>query len=399
MASLLQNTGTNIGNMLIWGASIAHDWPFFQGQVNDPFSTPNHILRWDFEISRFPEDWQGHLLMLNVADPNAVLNGIPRWPGRAYYTPNYDWAQSGGGIVGFAHANFWTGGSFDFASLDDRTPRALILDVITEKVDFISTEFIEDPDFYWFWYQMLDAGFKIAPTGSTDWPCQSFAQGTGAHHTAFPLPNTAPLTFEAFVHAVRTSRTVIRQNTTPLDYLDLRVNGMGLGSTVELAPPPGVATIWAQTQPSGSGPVCVEVDASSAEPGAAIQLVVNSAVVDTLPIGPGLVTYQWTISLSKSSWVAARIVEGGGTRNRTHSAATFVLFERLPDPQRSRFRVAVDPLPGRLRDDGARFGELRRRQARHHPEVPGRDPQRQERLDGHCRRRFRDLPGLIACPE
>jgi hypothetical protein len=312
----MRTTKTNIADVLVWGTSIAFDWQEFRGHENDPLSLPNHIMRWDFEISEFPEDWQGHMIMLNVAQKNAVLYGVPNWPGQTYLLPNYDWVQGGGGIVGYAHANFWTSGSFDFAQIDDRCPRAMILDVTQKKVDFISTEYIQDPDFYWFWYKMLDAGFHVAPTGSSDWPCQSKLPGIGAHHTAFPLPATQRLTFDAYVDAVRAGKTVIRQNTNPLDHLDMRVNGQGLGSEIHL--------------PSSRIALAIEVDVSSAEPGAEVQLVVNGKVIDTIPVGPNLKTVQWSVASGRSSWVAARIVEGGGARIRTHTAATFVLFAGCP---------------------------------------------------------------------
>jgi len=307
-------SNTHVGNALIWGDSIAVDWHKFIGQPNDPVSTTDNILHWDIEISAFPEAWHGHMMMINVSDPFAVWQAIPRWPGREYLLPNYAWAQSGGGLVGYAHGQFWTPGCFDFSSIDERAPRALALDVALQDVDFLSTEYVEYAGFYWLWYQMLDADFHLTPSAASDYLC--LTKNLGRMQTVFPLPANQRLTFSAYVDALRRGATVIRHNTTPPDYLDLRVNNSELGSELAL--------------PAGPQLVRVAVEASSARNGAGLEVVINGKVQASLPIDAMRTTYEWTVQLDKSTWIAARIVEPPGPKVRAHTAATVVRLNGCP---------------------------------------------------------------------
>ncbi len=219
---LMKQEGINVGSVLVFGGRCGEfdclelDSVHFRGQEDDPVSEPNYIVHWDIEISSLPGFQNGHMDLLNVAQKDAVVGDQVNYPGQDYLLPNYQYAQSQGGIVGYSHGFFWQPG--DYSVHFEPAPRELPLDVALAKVDFLESEFMNN-GFYFLWYSMLDAGFHLAPLGGSDLDC--FWGTVGTYHAAFPLPTGDTLTYTKFIEAVREGRIVIRKNASPApDYLD-----------------------------------------------------------------------------------------------------------------------------------------------------------------------------------
>jgi len=330
LLGFMKQEGINIGSVLIFGGpSLPVDPVHFRGQEDDPVSEPNYIVHWDIEIAQLPGDWHGHMVLLNVAPKDAVTSNQVNYPGQDYLLPNYQYVQSQGGIVGYGHGHGWRPGSYSVGN----GPKELPLDVTLARVDFLASEIMND-GLYWLWYSMLNAGFHLPLLGNSDLEC--YWPTVGRYHTAFPLPTGDTLTYTKFIEVVREGRTVIRRNNSPPDYLDIRVNGMGLGGELIL--------------PNQATTVNVQVDASSVISGQRVELILNGEVIGSQALTNSVQTYQWPVSLDKSGWIAAKTTgtelypPAPGYRARpnsdgAHTAATFVLLGGCP--------IRNDPLAAR----------------------------------------------------
>ncbi len=333
LLGFMKQEGINIGSVLIFGGpSLPVDPVHFRGQEDDPVSEPNYIVHWDIEIAQLPGDWHGHMNLLNVAQKDAVVVNQVNYPGQDYLLPNYEYVQSQGGIVGYGHGHGWRGGSYR-ALARSGGPRELPLDVALARVDFLASE-IMNADLYWLWYSMLNAGFHFPLLGVSDLEC--YWPIVGKYHAAFPLPTGDTLTYTKFIDAVREGRTVIRRNNTPPDFLDIRVNGTGLGGELIL--------------PNRATTVNVQVDASSVISGQRVELILDGNVIGSQDLTNSLQTYQWSVPLTKSGWIAAKTTgnesypsaPGYSARPNSdgaHTAATFVLLGGCP--------IRNDPLAAR----------------------------------------------------
>ena len=332
----MKQEGINVGSVLIWGGdqSLEQDSLHFRGQEDDPVSEPDHILHWDIEISELPGVWNGHMYLVNVAQKNVVTPGKVNYPGQDYLLPNFQYVQAHGGIVGYAHIQSWPLGSYEMPLPDwSGFPRELPLDVALARVDFLTAEIIND-NMYWLWYGMLNAGFHLPVLGDSDLSC--YWPNVGRYQATIPLLPNESLTYRNFIEAIRKGRTVIRRNSTSPDFLDIRVNDVGLGGTVFL--------------PKKTTTVNVEVDASSAISGQRVELILNGQVTESIPITSSVNTYRWPVQLEKSGWIAAKTTgpeqypAAPGYTQRpnsdgAHTAATFVLLGGCPvrnDPEAAR---------------------------------------------------------------
>ena len=70
----------NVGCCLSWGPCWYHQKRYFEGKVHH-LSTPNHLLRYDVEVSGFPSSHCGHICLLRLRNqdyPGTKL--IEDWP-------------------------------------------------------------------------------------------------------------------------------------------------------------------------------------------------------------------------------------------------------------------------------------------------------------------------------
>jgi hypothetical protein len=336
LLAAMKNAGINVGSVLVWGGdqSQEQDSVNLLGQRDDPVSESEYILRWGVEISELPGVWNGHMYFLNVAQQDVIEPNELNYPGQDYFLPNYDYIQSEGGIIGYAHPQGWPIGRY-LPPLPDWLghPRELPLDVALARVDFISAEMMTD-ELYFLWYGMLNAGFHLPILGDSDIGC--YWPTVGRYHAAFTLPEGTELTYENFVDAVRKGRTVIKRHAFPPDFLDIRVNEVGLGGELIL--------------PNKPTTVNVEVDASSVSSDQRVELMLNGKVIESQALTESVQTFKWTVPIEKSSWLAAKTTgphqyspapgysqppNGDGA----HTSATFVLLGGCP--------VRLDPAAAR----------------------------------------------------
>lgn len=336
LLELMKGAGINVGSVLVWGGDQSQELDSVNllGQQDDPVSEPDYILRWGVEISELPGVWNGHMYFLNVAQKDVIKPNELNYPGQDYYLPNYDYIQSEGGIVGYAHPQGWPIGRY-YPPLPDWLghPRELPLDIALAHVDFISAEMMTD-ELYFLWYDMLNAGFHLPILGDSDIGC--YWPSVGRYHAAFTLPEGEELTYENFIDAIRAGRTVIKRNAVPPDFLDIRVNDVGLGGELIL--------------PNEPTTVNVEVDASSVISDQRVELVLNGNVIESQALTESVQTFKWTVSIEKSSWLAAKTTgphqyfPAPGYRqppnsDGAHTSATFVLLGGCPirlDPTAAR---------------------------------------------------------------
>ena len=94
----------NVGRCLSWGPCWYHQKRYFEGKTN-ALSTPNHLLRYDVEVSGFPSSHCGHICLLRLREQDypgtKLINDWPSWD-----LPIFKWARSQGAVVGFAHSGW-----------------------------------------------------------------------------------------------------------------------------------------------------------------------------------------------------------------------------------------------------------------------------------------------------
>jgi hypothetical protein len=332
---LMKKNKVNIASVLIWGGkavssalpSIETEWMNFRGQMDDPVSEANYIVHWDLEISQLPgASIGGHLVMLNLADKNVVKDGKVGYPGRGYLLPNFKYAHDQGAVAGYAHVGNWVSGAYEQArlSVSPSTPRELPVDIVLDRVDFVSDEMRSaapdslNPGLLWIWYRMLDAGFNIPVLGASDNGCRFDAETIGITHTVFGLEKGATISYANFMDAIRRGNTLIRNNAPTPDMLELRINDVNVGGEIVVP---------------GQQEVDVEVIASTGVADRMVELVVNGVVAKSEKLSAGSArTFKWPVRITKSSWVAARTKEA-------HTSAIQILVGGCPvrnDPTGAR---------------------------------------------------------------
>lgn len=223
----------NVGCVLAWGPCWYHQKQFFQG-VDDPLSTPHHLMRYDVEVSGFPSSHCGHLVLLRLKEddyPGTKL--IDEWP--SWDLPIMQWAKAQGGVVGFAHSG--TGlavpatslPTFDVPAFDSIGANEYIMDVTHGACDFISAV---DTPAVWelnIWYHTLNCGFRTRISGETDFPCMYDSRvGLGRSYTKLEASDgRSPLDFDAWSAAIRDGRSYCSEGLAHL--FDFQVNGLGVG--------------------------------------------------------------------------------------------------------------------------------------------------------------------------
>jgi len=232
----------NVGCCLSWGPCWYHQKRYFEGKVN-ALSTPNHLLRYDVEVSGFPSSHCGHICLLRLREHQQEYPGtklINDWP--SWDLPIFKWAKGQGGVVGFAHS----GWGLDVGPIE-QLPNYIvppmsgiganeyIVDVTQGMCDFISTV---DTPAVWelnIWYHTLNCGYRCRVSGETDFPC-IYGERVGLGRSYVHLDGK--LDFDAWTEGVKRGRCYVSDGKSHL--MDFTVNGLGVGvkgSEVKLAEP------------------------------------------------------------------------------------------------------------------------------------------------------------------
>jgi hypothetical protein len=94
----------DVGCLLSWGPCWYYQKQFFDGKIS-PLSTPEHLMRYDVEVSGFPSSPAGHLCLLRLKeDDYPGTTRIEEWP--SWDLPVLKWGKSQGAVVGFSHSGW-----------------------------------------------------------------------------------------------------------------------------------------------------------------------------------------------------------------------------------------------------------------------------------------------------
>ncbi len=94
----------DVGCVLSWGPCWYAQKAYFDGRLH-PLSTPEHLMRYDIEVSGFPSSHCGHLCLLRLKeDDYPGTTRIEEWP--SWDLPVLKWGRSQGGVVGFSHSGW-----------------------------------------------------------------------------------------------------------------------------------------------------------------------------------------------------------------------------------------------------------------------------------------------------
>src|SRR5690606_34898585 len=220
-----------VGASLAWGPSWYHQKTFFTGK-DEPFSTGDHIMRNDVEVSGFPSSHAGHIVLLRLKeDDYPGTQKIEDWP--SWTLPVLKWAKSQGGVVGYAHSGWGlepTEPTKDFPNyvipkMDGIGANEYVVTVTQGVIDFYSAG---NTPITWelnMWYHTLSAGFRTRISGETDFPCV-YDERVGLARSYFKPEGE--LSYDTYVSALQKDRSYVTDGASHI--LDFAVNGVEAGT-------------------------------------------------------------------------------------------------------------------------------------------------------------------------
>ncbi|HEV3082609.1 MAG TPA: CehA/McbA family metallohydrolase [Gemmataceae bacterium] len=233
----------DVGCCLSWGPCWYHQKRYFEGKTN-ALSTPDHLLRYDVEVSGFPSSHCGHICLLRLREqdyPGTKL--IEDWP--SWDLPIFRWAKAQNSVVGFAHSGWGLDvGStsqlpnFTVPPMDGIGANEYLVDVAHNLCDFIST--VDTPSVWELniWYHTLNCGYRCRISGETDFPC-IYGERVGLGRSYVHLDGK--LTFDDWAEGIKQGRCYVSDGKSHL--MDFTVNGLDVGrknSEVRLDKPANV---------------------------------------------------------------------------------------------------------------------------------------------------------------
>ncbi len=337
----------SVASLLAWAPAWYTQKTFFTGKDNS-LSTKKNILRNDVEVSGFPSNHAGHVVLLRLKEddyPGAKLR--EDWPTWTY--PILKWAKEQGSVVGYAHSGW---------GLGPITPTKDLPNYVIPKMDWIgANEYIATVtqniiDFYslgdtpapWelnMWYHTLNSGFRPRAAGETDYPCIT-DERVGHARSYFHTPGK--LTYDAFVEALQKGRNYVSDGKSHI--IDFAVNSVEPGlkeSELHLKGAQTVnitAKIAAYLNPEQTEDMAAMVKKPLTEQPywhierarigntreVGVELIVNGYPVDTVRIAADgeFKKVKLNYTVEKSSWIALRVLPS------SHSNPVFVLVDNKP---------------------------------------------------------------------
>jgi len=192
------------------------------------------------------------------------------------YEKTFEAVEAQGGVNGFAHLG--VGGEQVGLALHAPSGQVRFLEVLQFELAF-----------YQVWYELLNLGFRIAPTAGTDFPCgRPSLPGRERFYVKVP----GPVDRTSFVEAVVAGRTFVTNG--PL--LDFEVDGVGPGDQLTLAAPRTVRVV---------ARVRFDPDRDRVEQ---LELVMNGDVVASADVAssPGTIELESELTIDRPAWLALR---------------------------------------------------------------------------------------------
>jgi hypothetical protein len=336
----------NVGCCLSWGPCWYHQKRYFEGKVNN-LSTPDHLLRYDVEVSGFPSSHCGHICLLRLHEqdyPGTKLIGD--WP--SWDLPIFRWARSQNGVIGFAHS----GWGLDVGPITE-LPNYIVppmsgiganeylVDIAHDLCDFIST--VDTPPVWELnvWYHTLNCGYRCRISGETDFPC-IYGQRVGLGRSYVHLDGK--LNFDSWAEGIKQGRCYVSDGKSHL--MDYTVNGLAVGvkgSELQLARP-GTVEVRARLAALLAAKPTAETerirtsrltdqpywDLERSRVGQTrkvpVEVVVNGQPVDRKEIvaDGSEQDISFSVPIEKSSWVCLRIFPS------SHTNPVFVVVDGKP---------------------------------------------------------------------
>jgi len=325
----------DVGCVLSWGPCWYAQKLFFEGKTH-PLSTPNHLMRYDIEVSGFPSSHSGHVCLLRLKeDDYPGTSRIDDWP--SWDLPILKWGKSQGGIVGFAHSatglrtKDQTLPTYEVPRYDGVGANEYIVDVTHDAVDFISTVDTAAPHELNIWYHTLNCGYRTRISGETDFPC-IYGDRVGMGRVYVKLED-GKLDFDRWCEGVKLGRSYVSDGKSHLldfqvDDAELVENGSELklesAKTVKvtakvaayLPPEQSRAAKAIQGRPLDEKPYWdierARVGSSRKVP---VELVVNGYPAETREIvaDGNIQEVSFELPIKGSSWLALRIYPSSHT--------------------------------------------------------------------------------------
>jgi hypothetical protein len=336
----------DVGCCLSWGPCWYHQKRYFEGKIN-ALSTPEHLLRYDVEVSGFPSSHCGHICLLRLREqdyPGTKL--IEDWP--SWDLPIFRWAKGQGAVVGFAHSGWGldVGPTTELPNyvvppMDGIGANEYLVDVTQGMCDFISTV---DTPAVWelnMWYHTLNSGYRCRISGETDFPC-IYGERVGLGRSYVHLDGK--LTFDDWTEGIKQGRCYVSDGKSHL--LDFKVDDTPVGvrrSEVLLDKPGTVtvtATVAALLEPKPT-PETEQIrkaalnqkpywDVERARIGETrtvpVELVVNGVAVERkeVPADGKERPVTFAVPIKQSSWVCLRVFPS------SHTNPVFVVVDGKP---------------------------------------------------------------------
>lgn len=211
ISKMMQAEDIHVANLLQMGqADHFKVTPQYAHGPDSHYKEGNYIIATGQENPR--THLLGHSITLGAAEP---LNNPDQY---LIYRLLWEDAVSQGAINGYAH--WGTAGNYGKAlGLPLLLPHGLMHFLEVLNINQLHYER---------WYDILNMGFRIAPTAGTDYPCLSPPRLPG--HERFYTRVTGPFTYENWLRGVRDGRTFV--TTGPL--LEFSVNGEEIGTEITL---------------------------------------------------------------------------------------------------------------------------------------------------------------------
>jgi hypothetical protein len=197
-------------------------------------------------------------------------------------------------------------------------PYGLAIDLPSRLVDFL--EILQrGTEEWWAWYEILNAGFRVAPTAGTDYPCIASYPGRERFYTKVE----GPLTYAAWIDGIRRGRTFVTNG--PM--LEFRVADKEIGEEV-VAERPGSVTVGGRVLFDRKHDIVQK-----------LELIENGQVIGSFPLlgEASEISFRVPYEIRENSWLALRARggkrdEGSGFSGRSlaHSAPVYVTLRNAP---------------------------------------------------------------------
>jgi hypothetical protein len=336
----------DVGCCLSWGPCWYHQKRYFEGKVN-ALSTPEHLLRYDVEVSGFPSSHCGHICLLRLKEqdyPGTKL--IEDWP--SWDLPIFRWAKAQGAVVGFAHSGWGLDvgptrelPNYTVPPMNGIGANEYLVDVAQGMCDFIST--VDTPSVWELnvWYHTLNCGYRCRISGETDFPC-IYGERVGLGRSYVQLDGK--LDFDAWAEGIKRGRCYVSDGKSHLMDFKVEDTPVGMRNSEVSLDKPGTVTVKAtvaallepkptpETERIRNAPLNQKPywDVERARIGDSrkvpVEVVVNGQGVDRKEVEADGTEHEVTfaVPIKRSSWVCLRIFP------TSHTNPVFVLVDGKP---------------------------------------------------------------------